>query len=201
MGEHGKNPGAISPGGGSPDCEAIHSEDHGRDRRESGTEDEGYVKEGGSCAALVKWIEANFDCRNGHYGSHADGPNLDPETSTIEEARKHAEAREAYRYITLAYITQVLKSKNPEIQRISDSNALEICRNGLLNDFIAIRDQFPVMPKPTLYWRFHESGRFGEEINASHKRLAQVRTRVAIPGAIFEKIPSVTPEGAPTRML
>lgn len=181
VGGHGKSPRSVGPGGGSPDCEADHPEDNRRDRREGGEAAEGYVKEGASSNRLVAFIESQFDCRNGNYG-HSTEHN-----------------GEQLPYITLVYITRVMRTKNPKIQEISDNSALEVCRNALLGDFIAIRNQFPAMPKPTLYWRFHESMRICDEIHGGRKRMAKVRTRIAIPGAIFEKILSVTPEGQPAR--
>lgn len=201
MGGHGESTGAGSAGSGSPDSQAVDTEDHGRDRRESGTTHEGYVKPDASWQSLVKWIEANFDCWDGHYGSHADGPNLDPDKSTIDEAAADAKRREAYRYVTLAYMTGVTRSRNPEIQKISDGNALTVCRAALFADFVTLRSQFPKWPKPILYWRYHESQRMDEEIDAGVKRRAKIWTRVAIPGADFEKIPSVKPEGEPARIL
>jgi len=183
MGYYGSSAGRTEPGSGITDPKEFDAENHGRDRRAGGEKAEGYVKEGASCAALTRWIESQFNCRNGPYGAYV------------------VHGGESHYYVTLSYLAKVKKVKDSKEQSILDNNAFEMCRNAMLGDFATLRDQFPAMPKPILYWRFHESQRFGEEINPSPGRKVCLRTRICIPGANYEKIPSLKPEGSPARTL
>lgn len=182
MGGPGVGSGAESAGSGRPAGEAVSPEDHGRDRRAGGQTDEGGIttgKESDSVKNLEAFVNRLFDCQYGPY------------QSWVEH-----EGAKIY-YVTLGFMTHAPKVRNEFLLTVSNGNALQLLRQAIMSSFLDLRAQFGE-DKPRLYWRYHPEWRFLEEIGTSDAhigRYAKIMTRIAVPGADWEKVRGFTKEG------
>lgn len=97
--------------------------------------------------------------------------------------------------MTFGFLTSAPLQRSDSLQEISDGNAFQLLRGAMLSSLLTLRAQFA--EKPVLFWRYAAESRFLEEtdIATGRRRCAKILTRIAVPGAVYDNLPGVTPQG------